>query len=315
MKRFFKLVEIRTKAASLIPFLLGTVYAGYRFHVFRPVNFALMFASLLLVDMATTAINNYMDYKTARKREGYGYEHHNAIAKYGMREGAVVLLILVLLSSAILLGIGLVLRTNVVVLLLGAASFAVGILYSSGPVPISHTPFGELISGCFMGLGIPFLAVYIQVYDWGLLSLRMEKGILGIQMNLMEVLFLVLLSLPALTGVANIMLANNICDREEDIENGRYTLPVYIGRKSALVLYRVLYDIGFGALVVLPAAGVVPPLCTAALGTIFFVGRNVRRFSLRQTKKETFILSVQNFAVINTALLGTMALAVLWETV
>ena len=60
---FLKLVEIQTKVASMIPFILGTVYSLYRFGKFNGMNFLLMFISLLTVDMATTAVNNYMDYK------------------------------------------------------------------------------------------------------------------------------------------------------------------------------------------------------------------------------------------------------------
>ena len=69
IKSFLKLVEIQTKAASVTPFALGTLIAIYRFGEFNFMNFLLMFISLLCIDMATTAINNYMDYKKAvRKR-------------------------------------------------------------------------------------------------------------------------------------------------------------------------------------------------------------------------------------------------------
>ena len=68
--RAFKLVEIQTKVASMIPFLFGTLYALFRFQQFDGYHFALMLASLLSFDMATTAINNYYDYKKRLKRTG-----------------------------------------------------------------------------------------------------------------------------------------------------------------------------------------------------------------------------------------------------
>ena len=58
---FFKLVEIQTKVASVIPFLLGTIYALYRFDNFNLTNFLIMLISLLAIDMTTTATNNYLD--------------------------------------------------------------------------------------------------------------------------------------------------------------------------------------------------------------------------------------------------------------
>ena len=63
IRSFLKLVEIQTKVASMIPFILGTVYSLYRFNKFNALNFLLMFISLLTIDMTTTAVNNYMDYK------------------------------------------------------------------------------------------------------------------------------------------------------------------------------------------------------------------------------------------------------------
>lgn len=35
---FFELVEIRTKSASVLPWLAGTLYAAWRFRQFDPLN-------------------------------------------------------------------------------------------------------------------------------------------------------------------------------------------------------------------------------------------------------------------------------------
>ena len=154
---FLKLVEIQTKVASVIPFSLGTVYALYRYKQFNFNNFILMFISLIVFDMTTTAINNYYDYKRAIKKQGYGYESHNAIVSYHIKESTVQFTILVLLLIAIVSGLLLFLNTSIVVLLIGMLSFAVGILYSFGPVPISRTPLGEIFSGFTMGFIITLL--------------------------------------------------------------------------------------------------------------------------------------------------------------
>ena len=42
-----------------------------------------------------------------------------------------------------------------------------------------------------------------------------------------------------MSGIANIMLANNICDVEEDIINNRFTLPYYLGKKNAFNLFKI----------------------------------------------------------------------------
>ncbi|KAI4453214.1 presequence protease [Holotrichia oblita] len=140
-----------------------TAYACYRYGKLDVLNVVIMFCSLICFDMATTAINNYIDFKKANKKEGYGYEMHNAMHRYQIKERDAVATIIILLILAVLSGCLLVYRTNVIVLMLGVFSFGIGIIYTFGPIPISRTPLGELFSGGVMGLIIPFLAVYIHV--------------------------------------------------------------------------------------------------------------------------------------------------------
>jgi 1,4-dihydroxy-2-naphthoate polyprenyltransferase len=309
VKSFLKLVEIQTKVASITPFLLGTLYVLYRFDSFKPKNFLLMLASLLCIDMATTAINNYLDFKRANKKYGYGYESHNAIVRYNLRESTVLATISILLATAVITGLFLFLNTNIVVLGLGAVSFIIGISYSFGPVPISRTPFGEVFSGIFMGLVIPFIAAYIHVYDQNLLNIAIHGGVLDIKANLPEILYLILFSIPAAAGIANIMLANNICDIEDDIENKRYTLPVYIGKSRSLKVYEILYYTGYLSLIILLIIGVAPIVSVIALATLIPVYRHIGIFRKEQSKSSTFALAVKNFVFVNGVLVFTIAAA------
>jgi 1,4-dihydroxy-2-naphthoate octaprenyltransferase len=311
IKSFLKLVEIQTKVASIIPFLLGTSYALYRYGSFRPDNFLLMLASLLCIDMATTAINNYLDFKRANRKYGFGYEKHNAMVRYNLKESEALGAISVLLAAAVISGVFLYLNTNAVVLILGAVSFMIGVLYSFGPVPISRTPFGEIFSGAFMGLVIPFIAAYIHIYDRGILSISLQGGILGIKADLFEILCLLLVSLPAAAGIANIMLANNICDIEDDIENKRYTLPVYIGKNASLKIFELLYYTGYLSLVVSLLINAAPLLSVLAVATFIPVFRHIGLFRKEQSKNGTFVLAVKNFVVLNSALVLTIAVAVI----
>ncbi|MDD2481121.1 MAG: 1,4-dihydroxy-2-naphthoate polyprenyltransferase [Lutispora sp.] len=308
---FLKLVEIQTKVASIIPFLLGTFYTLYRFNTFNLKNFLLMLISLLCIDMATTAINNYQDYKKAIIKHGYGYESHNAIVRDKLSEKSVKIVVFILLSIATVFGFLLYLNTNIIVLLLGGLSFIIGILYSYGPIPISRTPFGEVFSGGFMGFFIPFIAVYIQVFDQGIITLGISEGVINIGFNLLELLYIVLISLPAVIGIGNIMLANNICDIDDDIQNNRYTLPIYIGKEKALKVFEISYYIGYLALLILIAWGVAPLICIITFGTYLILNRHIKLFYENQSKKETFVLAVKNFVIINTVLVISLALGVI----
>lgn len=302
---FLKLVEIQTKAASVIPFGIGTLYALYRFGRFNAGNFMILFISLISFDMATTAINNYYDYKRARKTRGYNYERHNAIVSYGLGERTVIITIMTLLAAAAAAGIMLYINTTPVVLLLGVLSFAVGILYSFGPVPISRTPFGEVFSGIFMGFIIVFISVYVHIYDLEIVYLACEGGVLSLSVNLRELFYMLLLSVPTMNGIANIMLANNICDMEDDLENRRYTLPIYLGKERALSVFGILYYICYADLLLLLILGVAPAVTAVTLFTFLPVSRNIRSFYAKQSKKDTFVLSVKNFLIMN----GVQALA------
>jgi len=310
-KGFLSLVEIKTKVASIIPFLLGTFYAIYRFDTFNFSNFIIMLVSLLSIDMATTAINNYYDYKKAHKKHGYGYEVHNGIVNYNMKESSVLFTIFVLIIVAIIFGVLLFLNTNLIVLILGAISFLVGILYSFGPIPISRTPFGEIFSGVFMGFVIPFTSIYIHIYDVNIVNVILQNGLIDIKINMLEVIYIFLLSIPTITSIGNIMLANNICDIEEDIENKRYTLPVYIGKEKSLRLFKMLYYLGFMSIVLLLILRVLPIIAILTIGTVMIVNKNIHLFYVKQTKKDTFIIAVKNFVVINITLVFTLAISLI----
>ncbi|MNZ67980.1 1,4-dihydroxy-2-naphthoate octaprenyltransferase [compost metagenome] len=249
--------------------------------------------------MCTTAINNYMDYKKAIKKSGYGYESHNAIVKDKLKESTVVATILILLVIASVTGVFLVLNTNIIVFFIGGLSFLVGILYSFGPVPISRMPLGEVFSGLFMGFVIILVSTLIHTGNAELLWLEYAGGLVSIRFDLWELVYLFLISAPAILCIANIMLANNICDIEDDLENRRYTLPIYIGKPAALVLFRVLYYLSFIDLIVLCLLGVNPLLLIIGLVAYIPVFKNIKAFMNLQSKQHTFALAVKNFIILN----------------
>jgi 1,4-dihydroxy-2-naphthoate octaprenyltransferase len=306
---FFKLVEIQTKIASITPFLLGNLYLFFHYDTFYLSRFIFMLISLLAVDMGTTAVNNYQDYIRAKKKEGYNYEIHNAIVNYNLSEKSVKMTIAILFLSAVSSGILLYLNTDIVVILIGALSFLVGILYTSGPVPISRTPSGEFFSGFFMGFFIPFLSIYIHNLD--LINLNFISNRLNISLIYTDIINIFIFTLPMIMGIANIMLANNICDIEDDIENNRYTLAVYIGRKKSLELFKILYYISYLSIIISVILGILPYYALIALISFFAVKKNISLFYLKQSKKDTFVLSVKNFALINYSLAASLIIALI----
>lgn len=306
---FLQLVEIRTKVASVIPYLLGTFYTLYTFDTFRPKNALLMFLSMIIFDMTTTAINNYIDYTKAIKKDGYGYEVHNAITLHGLNIKMVRYLIYTMLFISASLGILLALNTNIIVFLLGVLCFAIGILYTFGPLPISRTPFGEVFSGITMGLILPFISIYIHIFDQNTIDLSLTKNNFLMFLDIRMLLGIGITCIPLITCIANIMLANNICDMKEDFPNKRFTLPIYIGKEKALILWECLYYLAYISIVVGVILKILPLISVCTLLTLIPVLKNIQAFEAKQFKGETFIYSVKNFIILNMVYILTIILA------
>jgi len=163
-----------------------------------------------------------------------------------------------------------------------------------------------------MGFFIIFLASYIHVYDSKIILFNLSKWILDLSIDLPELLKIFLVSLPAQLGIANLMLANNICDIEDDIANDRYTLPRYIGKENSVRLYSLIYIKAFLIMIILIVFDIVPLITILGLLTFIPVLSNIHKFRNEQKKDTTFELAVQNFLIINIALALALLLGVVF---
>ncbi|MBC6118906.1 1,4-dihydroxy-2-naphthoate polyprenyltransferase, partial [Listeria innocua] len=204
-----------------------------------------------------------------------------------IRERTVIITIFLMFFIATGLGVWLVFRTDLLVLLIGFVCFCIGILYTFGPVPLSRMPLGEIFSGVTMGFGIFFLAVYVNAYDAGIANLLWQGEMVTIQFNLIEIIRIGVVSLPCIFTIANIMLANNLCDLDEDIRNHRYTLPYYIGRKMGVLLFNGLYYASFLAIIISVIVNFLHPIMLLSLLAIYPVYRNLVKFNKEQVKSKT----------------------------
>ncbi len=311
IKAFFKFVEIQTKVASFFPFLIGTLFAVYMDIAIDVPNLLLMFFSLLMIDLTTTGLNHYMDYRRAVLRSGYHYQVHNPLGKGEFSEKAAKTSLLVMLSLGAIFGIVLVLRTDLWVLMFGAMAFFIGVVYSFGPVPISRTILGELMSGVFMGGLIPLLSFYIHAYTATPMELSYQSGTLSLLVDIELLLPLFILSLPLVALIAGIMLANNTCDRDEDIIDKRYTLPVTMGLEKSLTLYKILVGLSYLSIAFGIGFDILPITCALVFVTMPTVTRQTAAFTSRPVKGETFINAVKNFIFVA----GSISLSLLIEIV
>lgn len=284
LKRFLDYVEIRTKITSTFTFMMTVAFLFYQKKSINWPLSLLFFGSMFLFDLTTTAINNYIDSK------GDG-------AKLPFERKTALILIYFLLGVSILTGILLAYFTGLVVLLAGGLCFLCGIVYTYGPLPISRLPIGEVMSGTFYGLLIPFILLYINTPKGTYVSLTININIISFTLQVVPILTLLLYSVIPFCTTANIMLANNICDLEKDVLVKRHTLPYYIG-KRALDLYGVFYYLTYAASAAMVILKILSPICLLYLFTIIPVQKNINRFKIKQEKSATFVLSIKNYVII-----------------
>lgn len=285
VRKFLGYVEIRTKIASLLPFLAGLLYALYTYRRLAVLPTAVFFVTMLVFDMSVTALNNYQDTKS----DGTSLQFSRKASKC---------ILYALWTIGLLGGLTLAFLGGLVVLLCGALCFAVGILYSFGPAPIARLPLGEVFSGVMMGFFIPFLIVYLNAPAQGLVWYDYTVPILSIGADIAALFRLAVLTAPSILTIAGIMLANNICDVQNDIKVRRFTLPYYTGRKNALRLFALLYFAAYASVIAAALFRVLPVYVLIVLTGIPLVWRNVRRFRDFPSKRETFALSITNFLIV-----------------
>ena len=284
LKIFAELVELKAKTASIFPFLMGFLYSWYHYNQIYWGNMLIFFISMVLFNMAVDIMDNYMDYHNATDVHDYKHET-NIIGRENLSLSLVRNMMWGFIIVSALMGIYLASQTSWVILWLGMFSYAMGIFYSAGPKPLSSLPVGEVTSGLTMGVVIPLICVYLNIYD----IVPFDWHVIG---------SVTMMSLPAAFSIANLMLANNTCDVEEDILNNRHTLVSYIGKKKAVTLFQLLVIATFVAATISVVFKIVP-LTLLLLWTIFpKVWQNTKAYSKEQIKTKTFPLAIKNLAMV-----------------
>lgn len=312
-KSFFDLVEIRTKLASLFPFMIAVLFTNTYFHSFHWGKTLFFFFGMLAFDMATTAINNYMDFRKAHSEE-YKYQE-NVIGKDQLSERTVVMIIFGLIGFAAIVGITLAIQTGWLLLLMGCVCCFIGVFYTFGPIPLSRMPLGEVFSGVTMGLGIFVITIYLNTYDKKLFFMELDLQHFSITGSTTAALAVVWASIPLIATIANIMLANNLCDLEQDIENHRYTLPFYLGKENAVILFNLLMYSSYVTIAIGLIAGIYQWPILLTFLSLVKVYPQTKVFTEKQIKSKTFVMSIRNLVAFNSSYGLGLVLTLVWQLI
>ena len=213
LKEFFMCTRPHSYPASIAPVLFGATYAlGYE-SKFSILKFILFLLACLLIQAATNLFNEYYDYKHGLdKVDSEGIS--GSIVKGNLSPKEVMVGALVLYALAFILGLILTFMTSIYVLVVGLVCMLAGYFYTGGKYPIAYSPFGEVVSGFFMGTIIIALSFYFQT------------GYVNAD--------IIVVSLPLFIMIGAILLANNIRDLDNDKESGRRTYAILAGRNNAI---------------------------------------------------------------------------------
>ncbi|MBV7507271.1 1,4-dihydroxy-2-naphthoate polyprenyltransferase [Bacillus sp. sid0103] len=233
---WWQMTRPHTLTAAFVPVLLGTALSLKHGNIHFGLFFAMLIASLL-IQAATNMFNEYFDFKRGldtAQSVGIG----GTIVRDGIKPKTVLNLAFGFYGIALLLGIYICANSSWWLAVVGLICMAVGYFYTGGPFPIAYTPFGEILSGFFMGMLIILISFFIQTGTVSSTS--------------------ILVSVPSMVLVGMIMLSNNIRDLDGDKENGRKTVAILLGKKGAIYLLIGMFTFSFLWVLGLITIGVLP---------------------------------------------------------
>jgi 1,4-dihydroxy-2-naphthoate octaprenyltransferase len=247
-----------TLPTAAAPVLVASCLAAHD-RVFALGPALLAFLAGWLVQLGGVVTDNYNNLR----RHGEDREHprfvqalDEGVVTFGQLRAAIA----ACYGVALLAGIYLVAIGGVTVLLIGLASIAASLLYSSGPFPLGdRLGLGDPLFFVFFGQVSVMATYYVEAAACGHPGVTMAS-------------FLVSLPMAALT--TNILVIDNIRDLEFDRAKDERTLAVILGPRWARVEYAALLALAYVVPFSLVARGFTPwGPASAALSAVRDFGR------------------------------------------
>lgn len=253
---WYRQLRPHTLTAAFVPVSIGTALALLDGHVNVLLFLAMLIASLL-IQAATNLFNEYYDYKRGLDNaESIGIG--GGIVRDGIAPRTIRNVALSFFAVAILLGFYICANSSWWIAAIGILCMITAYFYTGGPYPIAYTPFGEIVSGFFMGVVIILIAYFIQS---GSISLKS-----------------ILISIPISILIGAIMLSNNIRDLDGDKKSGRRTLAILLGRENAIKFLAGMFAISYIWVIVLMVTGFVSPWLLIVFASLPKAFKAVRGF-------------------------------------
>ena len=252
-----RLANPHSWVAAVYPAVFGELYcllAGYDLSWLQAV---LLLGACILMQSSVNTLNDYFDFVKGTDTTDDFVEVHDAVLVYeDIAPKQALYLGFAYLAAAALLALPVIAGAGPAPWCIGLVGGLVVLAYSGGKTPLSYLPVGELVSGGVMG---------------GLIPLGVAAAVHGIVDGLA-----LILAIPFIIGIGLVMMTNNISDIEKDRQARRKTLPVVVGRPTAVRLYRAAVVCWMASLIVIPLwyggfSGLIVPALAALTGRKVFV--------------------------------------------
>ena len=281
-KQFWELSEVYTAPLNLFIILLGISAAHYLGGATLSINLTVFTCIIISFHVAVNIFNHWQDYNNAQD------EHYKTVTNIIGRDNLSLKTVKGYFYSAMIisfvLGAYLVSQTNLFVGLLGGIGFYIGLFYSYGKYPLNSLPIAETITAIASGFFITLISYYLATYTESQSLAHFMTKLAGI-------------SLPLVISMFNNLLANNICDLEEDIPNGRKTLVYYLGKPRAVSLLLFLSVFNYLWLIVLVFLQLAPVTVLLLLLALPFVLKSLKVFKHKQDKQTTFPIILKTMSL------------------
>ncbi|RJT03331.1 1,4-dihydroxy-2-naphthoate polyprenyltransferase [Halococcus sp. IIIV-5B] len=247
----------QTLPAAAAPVVVG-IGLALGTGVFAPLPALAALVGALLIQVGTNFANDYYDAKSgvdSDDREGFTRVTQSGLIEPPQVRSAMI----ATFTLAILVGVYLVYVGGVPIIVIGLASVAAGVLYAGGPYPFGSYGLGDLFVFVFFGLVAVTGTYYVQAAALATaFPLWLPPDTLP--------LAAVVASLPAAALSTNILVVNNLRDRETDEAAGKRSLAVIIGYRWSRVEFVLLLGMAYTVPVVFWLTGfsllVLAPLLT-----------------------------------------------------
>jgi len=227
----------QTLPAAASPVVVGTGLAVHDgvFAIF-PAIAALVGAAL--IQIGTNFANDYYDAvqgADTEEREGFTRVTAGGLIAPETVKRAMYLTF----AAAILLGTYLVYVGGVPIVIIGLLSVASGIAYTGGPYPLGYHGLGDLFVFVFFGLVAVAGTYYVQAAAVlaGPFPVRIPPETLPIAA--------IVAALPIAALSTDILVVNNVRDKDEDATTGKRTLAVRFGYRFARAQFVALLVLAY----------------------------------------------------------------------